>query len=92
MTVLEELDMETEAGAMLARIDEKTGHTHEMMTRMVETMREHEEKDDQRFRDVTREYVSQKEFEPVKKVVYGLVGLILTAVAGALVALVLVKK
>lgn len=36
-------------------------------------------------------YVTQVEFDPVKKVVYGLVGLILVAVAGAIIALVVVK-
>lgn len=36
-------------------------------------------------------YVTTDQFEPVKKIVYGLVGLILVAVVGALLALV-VKK
>lgn len=34
-------------------------------------------------------YVTREEFEPIKKIVYGLVSLILVAVVGALVALVL---
>lgn len=33
-------------------------------------------------------YVSKEEFEPIKKVVYGLVGLILVAVVGAIISLV----
>lgn len=33
-------------------------------------------------------YVSKEEFEPIKKIVYGVVSLILVAVVGALVALV----
>lgn len=33
-------------------------------------------------------YVTKEEFEPIKKIVYGLVSLILIAVVGALVALV----
>lgn len=33
-------------------------------------------------------YVTKEEFEPIKKIVYGLVSLILVAVVGALVALV----
>lgn len=33
-------------------------------------------------------YVSKEEFEPVKKIVYGLVGLILVAVVGAVISLV----
>lgn len=34
-------------------------------------------------------FVSKSEFEPVRKIVYGLVGLLLTMVAGAVFALVL---
>jgi hypothetical protein len=37
---------------------------------------------------VSTHYVSKEEFEPIKKIVYGLVSLILIAVVGALVALV----
>lgn len=37
---------------------------------------------------LSRGYVTKEEFEPIKKVVYGLVGLILTSVLGALVAIV----
>lgn len=38
---------------------------------------------------VSQNYVSKDEFEPVRKIVYGLVALILIAVVGALVALVI---
>jgi len=41
---------------------------------------------------VSSGYVSKEEFEPVRKIVYGLVGLILVAVVGALVALVVGAK
>lgn len=34
-------------------------------------------------------FVSKDEFEPIKRIVYGLVGLILVAVVGAMVSLVL---
>jgi hypothetical protein len=37
---------------------------------------------------VSSHYVSKEEFEPIKKIVYGVVSLILIAVVGALVALV----
>lgn len=37
---------------------------------------------------VSTHYVSKEEFDPIKKIVYGLVSLILIAVVGALVALV----
>lgn len=38
---------------------------------------------------ISTHYVSREEFEPIKKIVYGMVGLILTAVVGALISLVL---
>jgi len=41
---------------------------------------------------VSSSYVSKEEFEPIKKIVYGLVSLILIAVVGALVALVIGAK
>lgn len=37
---------------------------------------------------ISTHYVSREEFEPIKKIVYGMVGLILVAVVGALVSLV----
>lgn len=37
-------------------------------------------------------YVRKEEFQPVKQLVYGLVGLILTSVIGALLALVVIPK
>lgn len=36
-------------------------------------------------------YVSKDEFEPVKKIVYGLVGLILVTVVGGLLGLIILK-
>lgn len=36
-------------------------------------------------------YVTKEEFEPIKKLVYGLVGLILVAVVGAVMGLVVIK-
>jgi hypothetical protein len=36
-----------------------------------------------------RDYVTQEEFRPVKAVVYGLIGLIMTTVIGALITLVI---
>jgi len=38
-----------------------------------------------------QDYVTVSEFDPIKKVVYGLIALILTSVVGALVALVIRK-
>lgn len=36
-----------------------------------------------------KDYVTREEFSPIKKIVYGLVSLILVAVVGAMVALIL---
>lgn len=41
---------------------------------------------------VSSNYVSKEEFDPIKKIVYGMVSLILIAVVGALVALVVGAK
>ena len=38
---------------------------------------------------VSSGYVTKEEFDPIKKIVYGMVSLILTAVVGAVVALVI---
>lgn len=40
---------------------------------------------------ISRDYITRQEFEPVKRVVYGLVGLILIAVVGGLLALIIQK-
>lgn len=39
-----------------------------------------------------RQYITREEFDPIKKIVYGFVGIILVAVATAIVALVLKGK
>lgn len=39
--------------------------------------------------EVTNGYVTRTEFEPIKKLVYGLVGIILVSFAGAVVSLVI---
>jgi hypothetical protein len=41
---------------------------------------------------VSSHYVSKEEFDPIKKIVYGMVSLILIAVVGALVTLVVGAK
>jgi len=41
---------------------------------------------------VSRHYVSKEEFDPIKKIVYGMVSLILIAVVGAILALVIGAK
>jgi ABC-type phosphate transport system permease subunit len=41
--------------------------------------------------NLERDYVTQDQFEPIKKVVYGLVSIILVSVVMALIALVVIK-
>lgn len=41
--------------------------------------------------DIQGHFVTREEWEPVKKIVYGLVAMILTAVVGALIGLVIIK-
>lgn len=41
---------------------------------------------------IDHNYVTKDQFEPVKRIVYGLVGLILVAVVGALLSLVIGKS
>ena len=62
---------------MLARIDERTTA---ILARL-----------DHIDHRLDEDFVTAEEFAPVKKVVYGLVGLILTAVMGGIVGLVIVK-
>jgi hypothetical protein len=38
-----------------------------------------------------KNYITREEFDPIKKIVYGIVGLVLTGVLGALLALVIRK-
>lgn len=41
------------------------------------------------MKELKKTYVTQDEFEPVKKIVYGLVALILTSVIGGLLAIII---
>lgn len=43
----------------------------------------------QTIKESKEDYISRAEFNPIKQIVYGLVGLILTGVVGALLTLVL---
>jgi hypothetical protein len=47
-----------------------------------------EQKIDSRFDRIEEQFVRKSEFEPIKAVVYGMVGLILLSVLGAMVAVV----
>jgi hypothetical protein len=59
----------------IAIIDAKLGHIRDDVTEIKDIMR--------------GDYVRREEFKPVKDVIFGLVGVILIAVAGAMVTLVL---
>lgn len=61
----------------IARIDERTVRMAQDMADVKTTLQQ--------------DYVTQDQFEPVKKLVYGLVSLILITVVGAILALVIVK-
>ena len=60
--------------AALARIDERTKTTNEAVTRIEVRL--------------SRDYVTKDEFQPVRQVVFGLVGTVLLGVICALVGLV----
>ena len=64
-------------GATLARMDEKMSGINTSVTDIVEALK--------------RGYVTVSEFDPVKKIVYGLVGAVLLGVMGAILGLVLTK-
>ncbi len=62
-------------GALLARIDERTQNTADDVAEI--------------NRKLDKKYVTKDQFEPVKKVVYGLVGAALLSVAAGVLALVI---
>jgi hypothetical protein len=79
---------------VLARIDERTKNTDRAISDIKDDVKSirtdlsslYVTKTE--FTPVKEDYVSKKDFEPVRKIVYGVVGIILFAVIGALVALV----
>jgi hypothetical protein len=62
---------------LLARIDERVQSLKETMDKMNARLETH--------------FVSQSEFQPIKRIVYGCVGMILTSVLGAIVAIAVVS-
>ena len=59
-----------------------------LMSNNIEHIKSRVEKIDEKLEE---DYVTHVEFEPIKKIVYGLVSLILVAVVGAVIGLVIVK-
>ena len=70
--------MNPEDRELLIRIDERTKITKTKVEGMEKTMREG--------------YITKEEFDPIKKIVYGLVGLILLGAGGILVDLIFASK
>lgn len=68
--------------ASVARIDERTEATNRTI---------HELKGDfNSFKDeIRQEYVTEKEFSPIKKICFGLVGIIVITVIGAILRLII---
>lgn len=59
-----------------------------LMSNNIEHIKSRVEKIDEKLEE---DYVTHVEFEPIKKIVYGLVSLTLVAVVGAVIGLVIVK-
>ena len=69
---------------LLARIDERTEQQAKDISRVEDLVKDIDKKLDAK-------YVTLDKFEPIQRLVYGMVGLVLMAVVGSLLALV-VKK
>lgn len=74
--------------------DEIRGELHSLsiaIAKLVPTI-ERLERDVREMRqELKNEYVTKSEFEPVQKIVYGLVGLILVAVISAIIGIVIIS-
>lgn len=68
--------MDENLSSLFARLDERTRHMEEHLATLVHRME--------------RDYVIQADFLPVKRLVYGLVAIILTGAAGAVGRLIIV--
>ena len=68
---------------MGANVEETLREVSERLVRIETSLEQLKKREDR--------YVSRLEFEPVKRIVYGMVGLILTSVVGALLGLILLQ-
>lgn len=73
--------MDKESCGLLQRIDERTKQLFQKTSEIKDEL-------DTFKRQLEQDYVRREEFEPVKKIIYGLVGAILIAVSGSLAKLV----
>ena len=63
--------------ALLARLDERSKSMKESLDKLIDAL--------------PKNYVNKEDFDPVKRIVYGLTGAVLFAVFGAIIKLVLSK-
>lgn len=63
-------------------------HIKKDVQEIKEMLKEHTDWEALRYTELKCDFVSKEQFFPVKSIVYGMVSLILTAVAGALIYLV----
>lgn len=79
------MEHHTENGdKLLYRIDERTLLMSEVVAGLKQEFHEMREQ-------IQNRYVSRDEFQPVKNIVYGMVGVIMVAVCGAVLALIGLK-
>lgn len=79
---------EQEGQNLLSRLDERTNFNTELHKANSELIKSVADKLDAYMKHVSDRYVTKEEFLPVKSIVYGLVGVILTAFIGSIIILV----
>lgn len=82
----EQVNLRTDIKTMGDGINEKM---KDLEKRQKEKIEELEQSHEHMIETLERGYVKKPEFQPVKMIVYGIVGLVLTSVLGALVSLVI---
>ena len=76
---------------LLARIEERTEQLSRDIARVELKIEAHTASADARSALFEGRFVTRAEFDPIKRIVYGVVGLVLISVFGALMALVVGK-
>ncbi len=82
------MDVNDKDARLLVRLDERLISIQNELKELHHAIKELHEEVDKNILSNKSEYVTQKEFEPVKKLVYAASGLILTAFLGAIFSLV----
>lgn len=83
------MDIQLELRDLLIRLDERTLSIEK---RLNESSNANDSRITKIEKQIEEKCVTKEEFSPVRLVVYGLVGLILVAVVGALIGLVVIKN